>query len=432
MSTATEVKDLQGTVLAKRNRLAELFAKKDANGLYDWTPGELDESKAIGKELEDLQPKLNDHLKAVADERKNAEELKALNTVVRPAPHDNGGSSKAAGHDGFDLADGNYAMDRNGRIVRVDAGSMKSIGELFTEHAAFKGFISGRQVMEMPDFDVKTLFQTSAGWAPFVQRQPGAVLSPQQQPRVVDMIPTFETSQSAIKWMLETTYTNNAAATAENGTYGESVFALTEQSSPVQKIAVTIPATDEQLDDVPGARDYLNNRLNLQLRQVLDQAILTGSGTPPALKGIANISGIQTQALSTDPLFDCFLKAMTKIQTVGFANPTGAVLHPTNWLSFRLTRTSTDAYVLGSPNDPNVNSLWGIPVVTTTYQTLGTGIVADFATYLELWYRKGISFDMTNSHASEFASGVQRLRAQLRAAFLSTRPTAICTMTGLT
>src|SRR5437660_1032156 len=81
-------------------------------------------------------------------------------------------------------------------------------------------------------------------------------------------------------------------------------LAVTEQSSTVRKIAVYLPVTDEQFEDEPHARDYVDNRLEFMLRQRLDQQLLTGSGTAPNLRGILNVAGILTQAKGTDPAPD--------------------------------------------------------------------------------------------------------------------------------
>jgi HK97 family phage major capsid protein len=239
------------------------------------------------------------------------------------------------------------------------------------------------------------------------------------------------TGEHSIKWMLETTYTNAAAEVAEGGTYAESTFVLTEQVTPVNKIGCTLPMTDEQLADVAGSRDYLNGRLELGLKQRLDSQLLVGNGTTPNLKGLFNISGIQTQALGSDPVPDALYKAMTLIQSVGFADPSGVIMHPQNWQDVRLLRTTQGLYIWGNPDQVGPQRVWGIPVVVTTYCTFGSALVADFVMYTQLYYRKGIDFLVTNSHASEFTAGIQRIRADMRVAFVVFRPLAICSVTGM-
>jgi hypothetical protein len=58
-------------------------------------------------------------------------------------------------------------------------------------------------------------------------------------------------------------------------------------------------------------------------------------------------------------------------------------------------------------------------------------VVADFHGYTELDYREGIEFEVSNSHSDFFTKGQLAIRAQLRAAFVVYRPSAICQVTGL-
>jgi capsid protein len=70
-------------------------------------------------------------------------------------------------------------------------------------------------------------------------------------------------------------------------------------------------------------------------------------------------------------------------------------------------------------------------VKLSTYETLGTALVADFANFTELSLRRGIEFQVTNSHASFFIQGQLAIRADFRCAFIVYRPKAVCTVTGL-
>jgi HK97 family phage major capsid protein len=400
---------------AKRTAAKSLFdAHKQTDGTYNFTAAQRDDAQAKMKEIDELGAKF---LLTQADAKlagDNDAAIKAMGESRMPAPFSGQGGG---------------IVDQYGRPA---GPAVKSLGEQFTENAAFKSFSPTSMThVNLPEFDVKTLFQTTAGWAPFVERRPGIVLSAQQQPKVVDLIPAMQTTQAAIKWMLETTYTNNAAEAAEGGAYAESVFATAEQTTAVNKIAVTLPATDEQVADVPASRDYINNRLSLNLRQRFDLQLLVGNGTAPNFKGINNVSGIQTLAQGTSPVFDAFLNAIVAVQATAFANPSGAVINPFDWAKIRLMRTTDGLYIMGNPSDMGAAMMWGIPFVPTTYQTAGTGLVGDWQTYSELWYRLGITFDWTNANAAEFLSGIQRFRGSMRAAFVVTRPAAFCAVTGI-
>lgn len=207
----------------------------------------------------------------------------------------------------------------------------------------------------------KTLFETSAGYAPESMRMPGFVDAVTRPLQLLDIIPMFRTGESSIKFMQETTRTHAAAETAEGGAYAESTFAFTEQESPVRKITDSVPVTDEQLEDAPMMSGYINNRLTFGIRQRLDGQCLIGNGTAPNLRGLKNTVGIQTQAKGTDPVPDAFFKAMTKIRLVGRAIPTHHVMHPTDWQGVRLLKTADGVYIWGSPSEAGPERLWGLP-----------------------------------------------------------------------
>jgi len=234
-----------------------------------------------------------------------------------------------------------------------------------------------------------------------------------------------------VQYMEETTFTNNAAETAEGGTYPEAALAFTEQSSLVRKIAVFLPVTDEQLEDVPQIRGYIDNRLPFMVRQRLDSQILTGNGTAPNLRGIYNVVGIQTQAKGTDPVPDAIYKAIVKVETVGQAVANAVVMHPNDWQDVRLLRTADGLYIWGNPSDAGPERIWGLRVVRAQAATDGTAIVGDFANFVQLAVRRGIDVQVSNSHSTFFVEGKQALRADLRAALVIYRPTAFCTVTGI-
>lgn len=307
----------------------------------------------------------------------------------------------------------------------------KSLGEMFTGSDAYK-LKSGSTGPEAHlDIEFKTLMTTSAGWAPETTRT-GRVVDFATRPiQVTDIIPSTTTGQAAVVYMEETTFTNNAAETAEAGTFPESALALTEQSSPVRKISTFLPVTDEQLEDEQQARGYVNNRLPFMLRQRLDGQILVGNGTAPNLRGILNVVGIQTQAKGADPVPDAVYKALVLVRVTGRANPGAVVFHPLDWQDVRLLRTADGIYIWGNPSDAGPDRIWGLPVVQSDAITQNTALVGDFAGYSELAVRRGIDVQVSNSHGTYFVEGKQAVRCDMRAALVIYRPAAFATVTGV-
>lgn len=303
----------------------------------------------------------------------------------------------------------------------------KGLGTLFVESPAYKE--RNRGVAAKIAIDVKTLFQTSAGWAPESTRLPGYEAAAFRPPQVLQTIPRFRTSQDTIKFMEETTRTNNAAEKAEGATYAESAFAFTERSQTVEKITDSVPVTDEQLEDVEAAEDYLNQALPENITQRLDLQILQGDGNTPNLLGILNKPSIQTQAKGADPVFDAIHKAITKVRVTGRATPTFVYLHSNDWQDLVLTRTADGLYILGNPAqlvDPRV---WGLPVVPNEANTENTGLVVA-TSKAALYVKKEITLSVGYVN-TQFAEGEKTVRAEMRCAMVFRRAAGACTVTSI-
>jgi HK97 family phage major capsid protein len=285
-------------------------------------------------------------------------------------------------------------------------------------------------VVLIKDVGLKTLVTTTAGFAPRPPRIADVVPFATRPIQSLDLIPIDPTQNASIIFMEKTTYTVSAAELAEAGTYPESTYVWTERTSPVRKIADSIPVTDEQLDDVDQMAALLDTDLRFGVRQKLDNEVIAGPGTGVTLTGIVNVAGIQTQARSTDPHFDAIFKAITKVRAVGRAEPDAVSIHSTDWQTFRLMRTADGIYIMGNPADPGQMSLFGLPVSINEVLTVGTALVGDFGRFSHLWERKGIEVQVGFT-GTQFTEGKRTLRADMRVAFVVGRPAAFCTVSGL-
>jgi HK97 family phage major capsid protein len=402
--------DAQGKLELKRKELDAIFTEAGPDI-------DLAKVKSVKGTTHDVAAHIRELNEEMADLGKEVDSLVAVKKASERAKQAPG--SGGAEH-GSDDGEPHFPRQRT-----------KSIGEMFTGSDAYK-LKQGRQGPEATlDIELKTLMTTTAGWDPEETRTGKIVEFATRPIQVADLIPQTTTSQSAVQYMEETTFTNAAAEVAEAGTYPEAALALTEQSSLVRKIAVFLPVTDEQLEDEPQAKGYINNRLPFMIRQRLDLQILVGNGTAPNLRGILNIAGIQTQAKGADPTPDAIYKAIVKVETIGQAIANAVVFNPTNWQDVRLLRTADGLYIWGNPSDAGPERIWGLRVVRAQAETLGTALVGDFANFVELAVRRGIDVQVSNSHSTYFVEGKQALRADIRAALVVYRPAAFATVTGL-
>jgi HK97 family phage major capsid protein len=313
----------------------------------------------------------------------------------------------------------------------------KSLGQLVTEHPEYKRIAAGgarTTVFEIPDIQIlggqKTLFQTTAGWAPETTRT-GMVVDDVTRPiQLIDIMPSAPTSQAAVVYMEETTRTHSAAEIAEEGAYPEDAYALTERTSTVRKIGTSIPVTDEQLADVPFAEAYLNQRMPFGVRQRLDSQLINGDGIAPNLEGFVNVTGVQTRAFATNDL-DTIYNALDDVRVTGPAMPTHVVMHSTDWAAIRLLQTADGVYIYGSPADAGPERVWGLPLVKNEALTATNALVGSFEmSWTYLAERAGIVVEVGYVN-DDFTDGRRTIRAQGRWALVVGRPAAFCYVTGL-
>ena len=313
----------------------------------------------------------------------------------------------------------------------------KSLGKLFIESKAYTGRKEGAAIAqtfyEDDEMDLKTLFETTAGFAPESVRS-GLILPAATRPiQIIDRVPSGAINQAAEVYMEQTTRTNTAAETAEGGTFNEATFVYTERSETVRKITISLPVTDEQLEDEARISSIITDDLMLMLRQRLDSQLLVGNGVAPNITGYNNKSGILTQAKGADNRPDAVYKLMTQIRVTGRAIPTLVIMHPNDWQAIRLLQTADGIYIWGSPSEAGPEMIWGVPVTQSDAQTENTGLVGDYSNpiYSQLLTRRGITLKITDSHASDFVSGKQMIRADIRVAFVIRRAAAFGTVTGI-
>lgn len=416
---AKSVLDLQQLLQMKSEELNQFFAKHkgekvDENGqpifdmdakAYQEQKERNDELNEIGKELEKAQAQ-ETYLKNVG----RMSDLSEVDRKSRPAYTGNLHSQN---------------------MTRNQFAEQKTLGEQFTEHLNYKVRQGARVVVDFEEADLKTLLSTAAGFSPPNDRGPKIVLSAQRRPVVSDLIPSDPTTNSVIKYMEETTFTNAAANVSQGGLKPESAIQYTERTSVVEEIATWLPVTQTQVDDVPQIQGLINNRLMLMLQLQEESNLLTGNGASPNLLGFLNRSALQSQARGGDDNQDAIYKAFTLVRWTGFAEPTGIILHPNNWQAIRLQRTTEGLYIFGDPSQPGEERLWGKPVVPTTAITQGTGLVGDFVMYSHISRRMGIQLDISNSHDVYFIYNKLAIRIAERLSLEVYRDAAFAKITSL-
>ena len=426
---AETLKQLREKLDAKRAQLREVFSKSkiDAGSgefTYDFQQADAD---WLGAETLALKGTAKS-MAVIAAVTSRTAELDALQDRVAKQEEAEGAAKALAKHDAT-------PVNRPGHPEAKRKGEQKSFGQMVTEHPIYKkwreGSNEGKIELDIGMSELKTLFQTSAGWAPESTRI-GIVVPAVTRPlQVTDIMPTGRTGMAAILYMEETTRTHSAAEKAEGTAFAESTFVLTERTSTVRKITDSVPVTDEQLEDVAMVQSYLEGRLNFGIQQRLDGQIVAGDGTPPNLEGILNVSGIQTLANTGEPVPDTIFNMMKLIRVTGRAIPTHVLLHPNDWAPIRLLRTADGLYIWGNPSEQGPERIWGLPVVQNESLTENTGLVGSFMlTWITVFERRGIVVER-GFVGTQFVDGKQTIRASGRYAQVVYRPAAFGTVTAI-
>lgn len=382
---------------SKTNRIKEILSKEVP------TAEEVDEAQQLDKEVSDLEAKSA----GIVESLKN-----------KPEPKLDGG-------------------------LEEKMENQTTIGDLFVESEAFKAYSAHKAVgveVSVPFLGSKTTMTTSSGFAPFIQRLPRVGTYPTAPNSLMDIVPVQPvTTGGAIKYMRETTFTNNADATAEAGSIGEAALALTEVTCSLRKIAVWLPVTEEQLSDVDGMRAYLNNRLSSMVVSKAASQLFHGSGTAPYCDGLDSFTiSNSVNKTSYSNTLDAVAKAIQQVRGNGMEEPTHIVVTPKVWFDLHTEKASTaGVYLAGDPTGVGLPTLWGIPlVVAPAFSPSASGnasvYVGAFSTQAFIAAAPEISFAITDSHSTYFASGVLAVRASIRLNLGLYRPLAFAKVTNIT
>ena len=428
---AVSLKDAQAKLDELRAKAAGVFEEaKVEGGGYDYTLVKSIEGDGdrVGEKMGEWQKEINELAETVRDQRKMEADHLALQDGIdddtKPRRRPTAVQAKAE----LDVPVGYKA---NGAPMKLGDyfGDVKGIAEA----VANTNFRTGKLKLEIPfdPYGLKTLFQTSDGWDPENQRTGRIAFAPIREGNIIaNLLPSSPTNQDAVLFMRETITTPAAAERAEAAAYAEADISYAQDSETVESVGVSLPITDEQIEDVPAIMGLLNGRLSMLLARRVDGQILTGDGSTPNLLGTNNVGSIQTQAKGADSQPDAIYKLFTKIRTAGFAEPSQVFMHPNDWQDIRLLTTSDGVYIFGSPMDAVAPRIWGVPVLETTAATENTATAGDYAVHSELRIRRSVTVEV-GLDSDDFTKGKQHIRAGLRMAVIHYRPEAFGVVTGL-
>lgn len=254
---------------------------------------------------------------------------------------------------------------------------------------------------------------------------------PKRMIQLLDLVTVGTTDSDTVEWVNETTVTDAAAETPYGTSAPEAAYGYTKASTVVKRLTHFVPATKGALADSGQLSTLLNSRLSRGVRFRLENQVFSGDGAGDNLSGFAKAGTVtNTVAKGANSYFDAVHKAITKVRTTYFDEPTAIGIHPTDFESVLLEKDANGNYVHGrAASEGTVTTIWGLNPVVSTIFTQGTPWVADFSQEY-LWIREGLSLSMSDSHASFFIQGLVAILAEMRAACATVQPLAFCSLTG--
>jgi len=355
-------------------------------------------------------------------------------------------------------------------IKQYSMREIKSLGEMFCESPEFKSLANGKNGANMASawqvntsltgglYNVKDVYSALPSGAistglGTVQRDP-IVTPPTRTKRVRDLFPSRSTTAAVIEYFRQTGFTsvsnpttNSASMVADrngaNNAFGlkpQSSFAFVGEQAPVRTMAHWEAAHRNVLADEPQLRSIIDNELMYGLRLREDQQILTGQGTGEDLLGILNTPGVQQYAWSdgvgyvanesvADTKADALRRAAT-LAYLAYYEPTGIVMHPSDWEEIELTKDANGQYLIAVSvamgGEPRV---WRMPIVDTPAMPVGSALVGAFGTGAQLYDREQASIRISEQHSDFFIRNAIVILAEQRLALAVKRPEAFVEVT---
>ncbi len=317
------------------------------------------------------------------------------------------------------------------RRGRDDAPGL-SAGERFVEDESFKAFAGqtrprGRAIVEVKD--ITSLTTDAAGSVGSLVRpdRAPAVDLPRRRMTIRALLAQGNTSSNSIEYDKEKGFTNSAALVAEGALKPQSEIQYEEAVAHVRTIAHWMRASVQILNDAPGLRSMIDNRLRYGLAYVEESQLLNGSGTGQNLEGLvtaATAFAAPAGAAVADQEIDTIRLMMLQVALAEYP-PNGIVLNPINWHNIETLKDGEGRYLIGNPQGTLSPTLWSLPVVPTQAMGVGKSLVGAFDLAAQIFDRQDATVEVSTEDQDNFVKNKVTIRAEERLALAIYREEAL-------
>lgn len=297
-------------------------------------------------------------------------------------------------------------------------------GAEFVKSAEFAALI-GRQ-SQSARVEVKNTVTSVSGTTVYPQNNPGIVPGAFKPLTIRDILPSGTTGAIMVVGTKEASRTNSAAEVLQAGAKAESALTFSQYNVPIETVAHFIKVSNQLLADAPAVVSYVDNFLRYGLEERIDLQLLKGDGTSPNISGIQDTGNFTafTPAAGAN-LVESINKAKYQLWANGYV-PDAVIVNPADWAAMELQRegTGTGAYLYGAPGTHASTSPFGVRVVLSGNQTVGTFTIGAFNRSSMVWNRQGITVEMGYVNA-DFTNNLVTIRAECRLGLETRVPGAV-------
>ena len=246
----------------------------------------------------------------------------------------------------------------------------KSLGRQMVDSDQYKQLKDDPRGVKNAKMSVKATTITNATAGALVEPQVvGGVITPHERKLTIrDLLMPGQTDSSAITYMRETGFTNNAAPQANQGDKkAQSDITFDRKTENVETIAHFIKVAKQILNDASMLASSIDQRLMYGLKLKEEEQLLNGDGLNGNLHGIipqATAFSNPAAAVTKYTIIDQMRLAM--LQAILAEYPaSGHVLNPIDWATMELLKDNEGRYIIGQPQGETNPTLWRLPVVET-------------------------------------------------------------------
>lgn len=223
---------------------------------------------------------------------------------------------------------------------------------------------------------------------------------------------------------------NTVGPTAEGAKYNEQEMKTHNVVVTVKKLSAFTGVSDEQLEDVSAARQFIQMRLGENFNQKVESAVLNGSGSSNQWTGLLNQSNIQTVTKSgTIKKLDIFIDAYQKSVGVAYKMPDILAMPSATLVVFAKLKDADGNYIWSNVVSGMPNQIFGVPTVICEHLPANTGLMLSTSEFA-LLEKRGISVEW-GMPGDNFLEGKQTVRASCRGNVIAWRENAAIKIASL-